>query len=155
VLDGSGSMDADIEALGIAAYAMKKACEVAEVPCTVTTFSDNGTILWEPDDSPLFPPRDFAEMSGTDPTPVLATLHGQRFERQRHLVIIMTDGEFDGDFNAHHSLAEYTAPYRDIVLFFYRNERTVIKGLDAIDAFHEITSLEEMPQFLIRYLSRG
>ena len=155
VLDGSGSMDADIEALGIAAYAMKKACEVAEVPCTVTTFSDNGTILWEPDDSPLFPPRDFAEMSGTDPTPVLATLHGQRFERQRHLVIIMTDGEWDTDWNSHHSLTEYTAPYRDIVLFFYRNERTLLKGLDAIDAFHEITSLEEMPQFLIRYLSRG
>ena len=111
VLDVSGSMQAHGGALGAAAYACKYACDQLSIPCTVTLFAGRGYLLWNVHDEPEH--LTLRTEGTTDPTEVCATLDEQRHGRALHLVLMLTDGEFDKGVGG---LDRYWAPDRAIVL---------------------------------------
>ena len=155
VLDGSGSMRNHDEALGIAAYAVKSACMMANVPCTVTVYDTNAYVLYEHDDRPDEVSKDFIPNGNTDPLDALEMLDGQMQDKANHLVIIMTDGQWSQRW--HHgdcSLADYALPKRDIVTFFYQTAVKSINGGEVSDNIR-IDDLNEIPRFLSRYILRA
>lgn len=154
VLDGSGSMGSHDKALGIAAFGMKSACDVAHVPCTVMVYDSNAYVLYEQDDRPLDVPMKFVPNGGTDPTEALNMLDGQMADKARHLVIIMTDGQWQGGWNTTKSLADYALPTRDVVIFYYRTGITSIMGQETCENVR-ISDLDEMPRHLARHIMKA
>ena len=77
LLDGSGSMSSHVTQLGVAAYAVKSACDVCNVPCTVSIFDTRAHLLWDAEDRPLAIPDAFCPLGGTDPTEALDVVDGQ------------------------------------------------------------------------------
>lgn len=96
LLDVSGSMSGSDCHLGAAAYACKKACEALEIPCTVTTFEDGGYVLWGPEDHAEH--LAVAAGGGTNPVECCEVLDEQQGDKTNHLVLVMTDGQFNTNF---------------------------------------------------------
>lgn len=92
MFDISGSMDGSGDALGAAAYACKAACDSIDIPCTVGVFESSGRILWDKDDTPehVWLRCD----GGTNPTELFEVLDDQTYGKTKHLVVLMTDGQF-------------------------------------------------------------
>ena len=147
-LDVSGSMLAMSRDVGIAALGIRKACDALGIPCTVSTFADEGEILWNADEEPtnVYP---YAK-GGTNPIRILEALDDQRLGKSRHLVIALTDGSWSGVSN----LAPYGAPHRVFFVVgignWWMNE--VIGRLNA-NAHTVITSPAEFPEHATRALS--
>ena len=156
VLDGSGSMYSYGEALAQAAFGVKSACDVIGVPCTVTVYDTDAYLLWDKDDRPIDVPLDVIPGGGTDPKAALDLLDSQMADKDHHLVIIMTDGAWGGRWHKQLSLAHYMVPHRDMVLFFW-NTSTASgpQGMEACSTTARINSLDEMPNFLRRYIMRA
>lgn len=95
---------------GIAALAIRRACDELNIPCTTSTFSDSGRRLWNHDEEPnaVFP----YATGGTWPVTCLEALPDERLGKSRHLVIIFTDGQWSEVNN----LAPYSAPGRFFLL---------------------------------------
>lgn len=139
-LDVSGSMNNMARDVGIAALGIRKACDALGVPCTVSTFSDVGELLWAADEEPsnVFP---YAK-GGTNPIRVLEVLDDQRFGKSKHLVIALTDGAWSGVEN----LAPYSSPGRVYyVVGIGSGMEHTISRLHA-DAWAVIGRPEEFPQ---------
>jgi hypothetical protein len=105
LLDYSTSMSSSVGNLAVAGYACKKACQELDIPCTVVLWDDYAKVLWDGLEEAEFLPS-IAPGGNTDPSLALADLDNHRFGKDRHLVLIMTDGvwAFDG-----RSLAPYQA----------------------------------------------
>jgi hypothetical protein len=156
LLDGSGSMDHAAQALAIAAFGIKSACDVVNVPCTVTVYDTDAYLLWDESDTPLDVPYNIVPCGGTDPTRALDLIDLQKHGKKNHLVIIMTDGAWSGGWHGTKSLAHYQSPDRDMVMFFYKTTPTYgPNGTDQCSAAVQIDDLQDMPRFLMRYLTRA
>ena len=151
MLDYSGSMDEHTVALAQAAFAAKLACQRLGIPCTVTLWDTQAMALWDAteraDGMPII-----KEAGGTDPTQALQDLDNQRYDKAKHIVLIMTDGDWQG-WGGKRTLAAYKEPGRSIFGFglggAYLAKNLIAKGCD--DAFG-ITDLMEIPQRLEQFL---
>ena len=99
LLDYSSSMSSYTKELAQAGYASKLACEKLGIPCTVTLWDNQATTLYDANEAPRGLPV-VATSGSTDPSLALADLENQRFDKEIHLVLIMTDGQWNGEWNA-------------------------------------------------------
>ena len=94
LLDYSSSMSQHTTELAQVGYATKLACSKLGVPCTVTLWDDSATVLYDAlevaEGMPLIDTR-----GSTNPDTALADLPNQRYDKEHHIVLIMTDGEWD------------------------------------------------------------
>lgn len=149
LLDTSSSMINDwCRKNGIAALAIRRACDDLKIPCTVTTFSDNGRALWRADEEPfeVFPYAD----GGTQPMENLDELDEERYGKERHLVVILTDGQWSGV----HNLGHYHAPGRYFMCVALGNP-FLIEYLKTLNAHSSIAidSPLELPEHVTRALA--
>ena len=93
LLDYSGSMGNSTDELSTTAYAMKAACDELGMPCTVVLWDHTATVLWDGKDKAEFVPVIDAN-GGTNPRIALEDLQHHRFNKEAHIVLVMTDGEF-------------------------------------------------------------
>lgn len=93
LLDYSGSMSGSEGELAATAYAMKKACERLEIPCTVLLWDDSARLLWDGNESAECVPV-FEATGGTNPAIALGDICNHRYDRENHVILFMTDGEF-------------------------------------------------------------
>ncbi len=90
LLDTSGSMDAWMDELSVAAYGIRLACDSLEIPCTVSTFDTDAYMLYphEENVAPLL----IHDGGGTNPRAALKQVENQKAGKQRQLVVVLTDG---------------------------------------------------------------
>lgn len=92
VLDASFSMGNYMDVLSIGAMGIRLACDDLDIPCTISTFSDNGYLVLQADDPTQVVAID--AHGGTDPMEALEDLENQAYDKSRHLVVVFTDGEW-------------------------------------------------------------
>jgi hypothetical protein len=156
LLDGSGSMDGYAQALATCAFGVKNACDVVNVPCTVTVYDTDAYLLWSADDRPTAVPYNIVPSGGTDPRRCLDQIDVQQYGKKNHLVIIMTDGGWSYEWRNKLSLAHYQAPDRDLVMFYYKTSPAYgPQGTESCSLTQRIEDLQEIPRYLMRYLLRA
>lgn len=92
LIDSSGSMDGRIANVSVIAMGIRKACEHYDIPCTITTFSDEVRLVAAGDKD-----IDFVQMDasgGTHVMDAMMILDKQQYGKRNHLVVILTDGEW-------------------------------------------------------------
>ena len=167
-LDYSSSMSSEVGALAQAGFASKRACDNLGIPCTVTLWDTSARVLWDANERAEALPV-IAATGGTDPTTALADLDNQRCDRPKHIVLIMTDGDWNegwptaggykvarrGNAPTKRHLAAYKDAGRLLVGFGYGSE-SLAEGLIAkgCDEAFGITDLMEIPRHLERILLR-
>lgn len=114
LLDYSGSMGGHTTALAQCGYAAKLACEKLDIPCTVVLWDTDAMVLWDAQEQADALPVINAA-GGTDPQVALADLRNQRYDKAQHVVVIMTDGEWNGHQNQPGFLAAYKEDGRIII----------------------------------------
>jgi hypothetical protein len=132
---------------GISAYAIRKACDELNIPCTVTTFSDDGRALWRSDEpiTEVYP----YPTAGTHPLDNFEALDDERMGKGRHLVVVLTDGQWSGI----HSVAQYYAPGRYFLLVSLGNGlRQYLEALNPHSVV-EISSPKHLPEHVTRALA--
>ena len=92
VLDTSGSMGSMMDGLSIGAYAIRTACDELGIPCTVSTFDTEAYMIWGHDEPAT--PYLIHDGGGTEPTAALSKVVDQGAGKKKHLVIVMTDGDW-------------------------------------------------------------
>jgi hypothetical protein len=95
LLDYSGSMGGYTEKLAQAGFASKLACEKLGIPCTVVLWDTDARVVWDANDTADYLPV-VNSAGGTDPRVALADLANQRYDKEQHIVMIMTDGDWQG-----------------------------------------------------------
>jgi hypothetical protein len=158
LLDYSGSMSRSAQDLAQAGYAVKTACQRLDIPCTVVLWDDDAKVLWDGEEEADMLPR-IVCTGNTDPTWALADLDNQRFNKVRHLVLIMTDGVWSG--YGDRTLAPYCIDGRMMMGIGYalddekkaQGRTAKLIGYGCPDAF-PITNLQELPWLLEEYLIR-
>jgi hypothetical protein len=146
VLDVSYSMIYNIDAVSTTALGIRKACDELGIPSTVTTFSNTAKVLWAHDEDahPVY-----VRVEGnTYARTALSDIENQQLGCARHLVIILTDGEWDDV----HSLREYSAPGRFFLLVGLNIPSIVIESKNP-DAYACIKSPSELADHATRALS--
>ena len=147
MLDYSYSMSSYNERLAQCGFACKLACDKLEIPCTV--------VLWDTDARTLWDARERAELmptisatGGTDPSVALADLDNHRMDRSKHIVLIMTDGQWQGGWSKR-SLAYYKDDGRQMIGFGYGSDHLakIMEGYGCDEAF-AIRDLMEIPHRL-------
>ena len=134
LLDTSYSMMYQTDKLSVCALAIRKACDILEIPCTVSTYNTNYGVLYRHDE-PVQPSVAHAN-GGTEPAPLLDMLDGQRLDKKRHLVLILTDGDWEG--------VTTLAPWVTSGRYFY---------LVGIDGVSEYALQEKQPNYSSRLSS--
>jgi hypothetical protein len=92
LLDTSSSMEGAEKPLSVVAFAVKTACERLDIPCTVTTFDSQAWLVWSAEEEAtetLLPTQGATHIAGA-----LSALTEQDFDKQNHIVLVMTDGQF-------------------------------------------------------------
>lgn len=148
MLDTSGSMSGSDEALGLAAYATKRACDSVDVPCTVMTFDYDTRIVWTSTESPE--PICLSADGGTNPSSGLSVLDEFVFDKSDQLVVVMTDGQFGNGV----TLKKYHAPGRHFLGLGY-GPMVSTHYLRAV-GFHEsyiVDNLLSVPQIVANFLA--
>lgn len=92
MLDTSGSMQGWMDQLSTAAYGIRSACDSLGLPCTVSTFDTEPYLLWDQNENAN--PVLIHDGGGTNPLDGLRQIKNQNAGKQRHLVVILTDGEW-------------------------------------------------------------
>ena len=82
------------------------ACQALDIPCTVTLWDTQATVLFDATEVAEQLPV-IVSAGGTDPTVAVADLDNQRYDKDIHLVIIMTDGAWGGATGQPGFLATY------------------------------------------------
>lgn len=140
MLDNSGSMGGLVLQLAQAAFASKMACQDLGIPCTVVLWNDKASMLWDAneraEDMPVVKQR-----GGTDPTMALEDLNNHVYGKPKHVVLIMTDGEWEDGIN---SLAFYDQPGRYFVGCTYGEEA----HMTGAHVLRKIASVLEVPAVL-------
>lgn len=90
LLDCSGSMSYYLTELGIVAYAIRRACDHFDIPCTTVLFGSDSELLWDCDEVPSL--VTLPNMGGTCVGKALLDIPNHRNGKGRHLVVIFTDG---------------------------------------------------------------
>lgn len=149
LLDVSGSMHGSDDALGACAYATKAACMALDIPCTITTFSHDSEILWTAQDSPEL--LAIRCNGGTNPSGVLDALEFFSYDKATHLIVVMTDGMFDGTFKGFNP---HKIGNRYFLGLGYGNS-TIVEGLEraGVDEAHPITNLMDIPQVVSNFIA--
>lgn len=90
LLDTSGSMDAWMDELSVAAYGIRSACDSLGIPCTVSTFDTDAYMLYphEEDVQPVL----IHDGGGTNPRAALKQVENQKAGKEKQLVVVLTDG---------------------------------------------------------------
>jgi hypothetical protein len=154
LLDYSGSMSAHTAQLAQAGYACKLACQKLEIPCTVVLWDTEALTLWDANEVADGLPT-IQAAGGTVPDMALVDLDNQRCDREKHLVLIMTDGQWQGRWaNGGGTLAWYKDDGRIMLGFgFARDARAAqnharsMVGRGCDEAFG-IVDLMAIPEFL-------
>ena len=153
LLDYSGSMAGYTAELAQAGYATKLACEKLGIPCTVTLWDTEAQVLWDANEQAEFLPVVQAN-GGTDPSVALADLVNQRFDKAQHVVLIMTDGEWQGSQSNSGYLASYKESGRIIIGCGFNSGYGTSEALAeklrryGCDESYAIKSLMEIPALL-------
>lgn len=92
LLDCSASMGHLFTELGIVGYAIRKACDHFNIPCTTVLFGSDSELLWDADDEPRL--ITMPNLGGTNIGGALLDVGNHRQGKTRHLVVILTDGEW-------------------------------------------------------------
>ena len=92
MLDTSGSMQGWMDQLSVAAYGIRNACDNLGIPCTVSTFDTEPYMMWDHDE--VAQPVLIHDGGGTNPLDGLRQIKNQGAGKKRHLVVILTDGEW-------------------------------------------------------------
>jgi hypothetical protein len=149
MLDYSWSMADYSERLAQAGYACKLACDKLEIPCTVVLWDTKATTLWDASEqADSMPTIDC--VGGTKPDMALADLDNHRMDRDKHIVLIMTDGEWGGGWRSNERhLSFYKDPGRKMLGFGYGSDRLArtLLGYGCDEAF-AITDLMDIPHKL-------
>lgn len=149
MLDYSWSMKGYEERLAQAGYACKLACDKLEIPCTVVLWDTKATTMWDAQErAETMPTIDCT--GGTEPSLALADLDNHRMERDKHIVLIMTDGQWSGDWNGgQRHLSFYKDPGRRLIGFGYGDAVLArrMQGYGCDEAF-AIRDLMDIPHHL-------
>ena len=161
LLDYSGSMSGSMRQLAQMAYAAKMACQNLGIPCTVTLWDTDARTLWDANETIDHLPT-LTARGGTDPTVALADLDNQRYDKAKHIVIVMTDGEWDstwtssGNRRAERSLAFYKDAGRRLIGFQYNPYNGYVDASSMMrkgfDEAYVINDLMAIPRKLERSL---
>jgi hypothetical protein len=150
LLDYSGSMSGDVERLAQVAYASKLACQNLGIPCTVTLWDDNARTLFDATEQVESMPV-IRTAGGTNPEVALADLDNQRHDKAKHIVLIMSDGEWESAWEgkSKRTLALYKDASRRIIGFGYGHDGIArrLLGYGCDEAF-AIQDLMAIPRFL-------
>jgi hypothetical protein len=154
LLDYSGSMADSLTALAQCGYASKLACQNLGIPCTVTLWDTDAMTLFDADERAEALPI-IASAGGTDPEHALADLENQRHDKTKHIVLIMTDGSWSGEWEggsrggAKRSLAGYKTEGRTFIGFGYGTD-ALTQNLRAkgCDEAYAIKNLMDIPRKL-------
>jgi hypothetical protein len=150
LLDYSGSMSAHTTKLAQAGYACKLACQKLDIPCTVVLWDTEALTLWDANEPAEMLPTIEAN-GGTVPDMALGDLDNQRCDRSKHIVLIMTDGQWQGRWSqgGGGTLAWYKDDGRTMVGFGFGSRglanNLLAKGCD--EAF-QIDDLMAIPAYL-------
>ena len=168
LLDYSGSMGNLTEQLSQAAYAMKRACSNLGIPATVVLWDDNAKVLWDAQEPCGDTLPNIGTEGGTDPTKALTDIDNQRLGKERHLVLIMTDGawtdewinDVDGERSPRRSWWAAPVETRHLSGWSQPGRYFLVLGLGrgswfgpnmknkGADEAYAIASLDEMPHYL-------
>lgn len=149
LLDYSGSMGHAVGDLAMAAYASKLACQRLGIPCTVTLWDTSAATLWDGTEQAAGLPI-INTAGGTNPSVALGDLDNQRFDKDQHLVMVMTDGLWDGEWHKQ-TISAFNRPGRRFIGFGYGVDEKNLNRLGFKDAF-QITDLMVIPKVLERIL---
>lgn len=135
LLDCSSSMDSHLTSLGIVAYAIRSACDHFEIPCTTTVFGFATRMLWDADEEPslVIPP----DMGGTHIHGALMDIPNQRRDKTRHLVVILTDGEWSDA----KSVMPYIKDEHTLLVNFGHGSRNNNRGCDEVVVIKDLLDL--------------
>lgn len=97
LLDCSTSMSYYFTELGVVGYAIRKACDHFNIPCTTTLFGSHSELLWDAEDEPRL--SIMPNLGGTNIGESLLDVPNHRHGKTRHLIVIFTDGEW-GDVDS-------------------------------------------------------
>lgn len=159
LLDYSGSMSSATKELAQAGYACKRACNALDIPCTVLLWDTDATVLWDANEYAEHLPVIVAT-GGTDISRAVADLDNQRFDKDCHIVIIMTDGAWSGESAVSGFLANYKGrtPGRYFMGLGYNSgygsSESIAKNLRmyGCDEAHGIDDLMAIPRYLEQML---
>jgi hypothetical protein len=129
LLDNSGSMEHNAAALASTGFACKVACERLGIPCTVVLWNTKSTVLFDGKEAATSDVPPINAGGGTNPLAALEDLDNQRFGKELHLVIVMTDGEWTHYTGDRHVDSTYGAPGRTILGFAYSPNAGMIDTL--------------------------
>lgn len=93
LLDCSGSMSHNLSSLGACAYGIHGASQALGIPCTTSIFGSVGYLLWDSDTAPIA--TVLPDLGGTHVRECLQALPLQREGKSRHIVFILTDGDWE------------------------------------------------------------
>ena len=149
MLDYSGSMQGKEKELAAAGYAAKNACQRLNIPCTVTLWNSSAMLLWDHNDKADFLPV-IKPAGGTNPTEALDDIFAQRFDKQVHVVLILTDGSWSTST----AFSDYRADGTFFVVLSYdelirtANNRAAQVAMYGPDVSLGIDNLMQIPRIL-------
>lgn len=151
ILDTSGSMASWQVQLGSTAFACKRACDTLRVPCSVLTFNTGASILWGKDD-----PAEHYELGtegGTNPAPALKALPEFRYDKSSQVVILMTDGDFDGTLQSCDNYRDGNVTFILLGLGHDGYHMDRVKRRYGFDHAAAISDLDQVPRILGEFLA--
>ena len=149
LLDYSGSMAGHLTPLAQVGYACKLACQSLEIPCTVVLWDDYARTLFDGLEEATFMPA-ISSGGNTDPSMALADLENHRHGRERHLVLIMTDGSWSF---AGRTLAPYAQESMLLGIGYSDKQRDAEDHASSLRRYgcheaHAVTELLDIPRHL-------
>lgn len=159
LLDYSASMEGSEGELAATAYATKRACDALDIPCTVLMWDHSAKMLFDGREPAMFVP--VIEVAGsTDPTTALQDLANHTYERETHIVLLMTDDDFqvaDGYLNNFRTEGTYFIGAR------YKHGETATtktlqemsaKGFDIVHGIKELDDLVDLLEGALTELAK-
>lgn len=147
VLDTSYSMEYQMVPLSIAALGIRLACDDLGIPCDVSTFNSGEYALYRADEKTV--PTTVHADGGTEPARILSMLESQQQDKKKHLVLILTDGEWSDC----PSLSPYSAPGRYFLLLGLGMYNDAVLANKRPNAYLIIRDIMEMPKQFTRALA--
>lgn len=147
LLDTSYSMSHDTDNLSVCGLAIRRACDQLGIPCTVCTYNTDYGVVYRHDEEAV--PTRVRATGGTSPAPLLDMLDDQRLDKKRHLVFILTDGQWDDSAT---TLRHWSAPGRYFVIVGLRTGYDILQDKQP-DAAVTIRDLKDLPNKFLRALS--
>jgi len=139
VLDTSYSMEHHTKQLSVAALSIRLACDELDIPCDVSTFNSVEGAVYRAGEQTT--PYLVYANGGTEPAAILSMLDSQRHDKRRHLVLILTDG----DWSDTPSLSPFGSPGRYFLLLGFGMYSTAILRNKNPNACVAINDLMRMP----------